>query len=259
MRLLKENYEGLQEVNNLSADLKAILLNPDIQELLKKNEFETLYKKLPPDFVSDFTQLMASLNIDPLNYLEYIPKSFLAFTSIEHLDIPNHITRISDYAFRNCYELTDIIIPNHVKRIGNFAFSNCRKLTSITIPDRVKSIGEYAFSGCTGLTSVIIGNSVTNIDDWAFYRCSGLKSITLPDNITNIGKAAFFDCAELTNIVIPNSVMSIGDNVFDSCISLNYINYKGTKDQWSKIKLESGWDNDSPIKTIHCVDGDINL
>ena len=123
MRILKENYEGLPEVDSLSKDLKDILLKPDIQELFKKNEFGTLYKKLPLDLVNDFTQLMTSLDIDPLNYLEYIPKSFLAFTSIEHLDIPKHITRISDYAFRNCYELTDIIIPNQVKRIGNWAFS----------------------------------------------------------------------------------------------------------------------------------------
>ena len=119
MKILKENYEGLEQVDTLSEDLKTFLLKPDIQELFKKNKFGTLYKKLPPDLVNDFTQLMASLNIDPLNYLEYIPKSFLAFTSIEHLDIPSHITRISDYAFRNCHELTDIIIPNQVKRIGN--------------------------------------------------------------------------------------------------------------------------------------------
>lgn len=259
MKLLKENYEGLQEVNNLSEDLKAILLRPDIQELLRKNEFGTLYKKLPSDLVNDFTQLMASLNIDPLDYLEYIPKYFLAFTSIEHLDIPNHITRISDYAFCCCYELTDIIIPNHVKRIGKWAFSDCRKLTSIIIPDRVKSIGEYAFSGCTSLTSMTIGNSVTSIGEWAFYGCSGLKSITIPDNVTSIGKATFYACAGLTSVIIPNSVVSIGDYVFDNCISLNYINYKGTKDQWGKIVFMHGWDYDSSIKTIHCIDGDINL
>lgn len=236
MKLLKENYEGLEQVDTLSKDLKDILLKPDIQELLKKNEFGTLYKKLPPDFVNDFTQLMASLDIDPLNYLEYIPKSFLAFTSIEHLDIPNHITRISDYAFRNCYELTDIIIPNQVKRIGNWAFSNC-----------------------TGLTSVTIGNKVKSIGDWAFYSCSGLKSITIPDKVTIIEKAVFFACTGLTNVTIPNSVTSIDKYAFGSCISLNYISYKGTKDQWGKIALMDEWNYSSSIKAIHCIDGDINL
>ena len=259
MRLLKENYEGLEQVDTLSEELKTFLLKPDIQELFKKNEFGTLYRKFPPDFVSDFTQLMASLDIDPLNYLEYIPKSFLAFTSIEHLDIPKHITRISDYAFRNCHELTDIIIPNQVKRIGNWAFSNCQKLTSITIPNSVTSIGNYAFYNCTGLTSLTIGNKVKSIGNWAFYGCSGLKSITIPDKVTSIEKAVFFDCAGLTNVTIPNSVTSIGNYAFDSCISLNYINYKGTKDQWGKITLMNEWDDSSSIKAIQCTDGDIEL
>ena len=259
MKLLKENYEGLPEVGSLSEDLKTFLLKPDIQELLKKNQFGTLYKKLPSDLVNDFTELMASLGIDPLNYLEYIPKSFLAFTSIEHLDIPNHITRISDYAFRNCHELTDIIIPNQVKRIGNWAFSNCRKLTSIAIPNSVKSIGNYAFYNCTGLTSMTIGNKVKSIGDWAFYGCSGLKSITIPDKVTIIEKAVFFACTGLTNVTIPNSVTSIDKYAFDSCISLNYISYKGTKDQWGKIALMDEWNDSSSIKAIHCIDGDIEL
>ena len=259
MKLLEENYEGLPEVDNLSEDLKTFLSKPEVQEALQKADFSTLYKKLPLDFVNDFTQLMASLNIDPLNYLEYIPKSFLAFTSIEHLDIPKHITRISDYAFRNCHELTDIVIPNQVKRIGNWAFSNCRKLTSIAIPNSVKSIGNYAFYNCTSLTSLTIGNKVKSIGNWAFYGCSGLKSITIPDKVTSIEKAVFFACTGLTSVTIPNSVTSIGNYAFDSCISLNYISYKGTKEQWSKIKLENEWDDKSSIKTIHCTDGDITL
>lgn len=282
MKLLRENYDGLQEIITISRDLKAILLEPDIQKALQNNDFDMIYDTLSSNLTSQFTQLMASLNVDPLNYLEYIPKSFLAFTSIEHLDIPEHITRISDYAFRNCYELTDIIIPNQVKRIGNWAFSNCQKLTSIAIPNSVTTIGNYAFYNCSGLTSVTIGNKVKSIRDYAFYRCSSLKSITIPNSVTSIGDNAFYHCSSLTSITIPDSVTSIGRYAFESCTGLtsitipdsvisigsgafyecselNDIKYTGTKEQWDNIKLDNLWKIKSAIKTIHCSDGDIEL
>ena len=70
--------------------------------------------------------------------------------------IPNSVTSIRGYAFRNCTGLTSITIPNSVTSIGMGAFMNCTALTSVTIGDGVTSIGSSAFSGCTGLTSVTI-------------------------------------------------------------------------------------------------------
>ena len=144
MKLLKENYEGLYEIDELSQALKTILLKPDIQEALQNNDFNTLYKELPLDYASYFTHLMSSLNIDPLKYLDYIPDFFLAYTTIRAINIPSHIKRI-------------------------------------------------------------------------------------------------------------------GKSAFEHCINLMSINYIGTKDQWSKINLEIGWNRGSSIKTIHCIDGDIEL
>lgn len=190
MRLLKENYEGLQEVDNLSKALKTILVKPNIQEALQNNDFNTLYKELPLDYASYFTHLMSSLNIDPLKYLDYIPDLFLADTTIRAINIPSHI-----------------------KRIGRAAFQNCAHLEHITIPDSVITIGFNAFYKCTSLTSATIGNGVMSIGSWAFEHCINLMSI----------------------------------------------NYMGTKEQWSKIKLENEWDDKSSIKTIHCIDGDITL
>jgi hypothetical protein len=42
-------------------------------------------------------------------------------------------------------DFTMVIIENGATRIGNFAFRTCNNLTSITIPNTVTSIGEYAF------------------------------------------------------------------------------------------------------------------
>ena len=190
MRLLKEKYDGLQEISTISRDLKTFLLKPNIQEALQNNDFNTLYKELPSDYASYFTHLMSSLNIDPLKYLDYIPDLFLADTTIRAINIPPHI-----------------------KRIGRAAFLNCSRLEHITIPDSVMTIGFNAFYKCSGLTSATIGNGVMGIGSWAFEHCINLMSI----------------------------------------------NYMGTKDQWSKINLEIGWNRVSSIKTIHCADGDIEL
>ena len=190
MKLLKENYDGLQEIDGLSEALKTFLLKPNIQEALQNNDFNTLYKELPSDYASYFTHLMSSLNIDPLKYLDYIPDLFLAHTTIRAINIPSHI-----------------------KRIGRAAFLNCSHLEHITIPDSVMSIGDYAFKGCSGLT----------------------------------------------NLTIPDSVTSIGNSAFGYCSKLKDIKYIGTKEQWSKIDLSFNWKEYSPIKTIHCTDGDITL
>ena len=131
MKVLKENYEGLQDIDGLSEALKTFLVKPNIQEALQNNDFNTLYKELPSDYASYFTHLMSSLNIDPLKYLDYIPDLFLADTTIRAINIPPHI-----------------------KRIGRAAFLNCSRLEHITIPDSVTSIGYWAFNGCTGLNYI---------------------------------------------------------------------------------------------------------
>lgn len=189
MKILKENYEGLQEVNTLSYFLRCVLSDPDIQELFKKNEFGTLYKKLEINSC-ELTKLLNSLGIDPLDYLDYIPKYFLNRAHVISVNIPDNIKRIDSNAFRQCPYLETIAIPNSVKSISALAFSYCTSLTSVTIPNSVTYIGDWTFCGCIDLTS---------------------------------------------------------------------INYAGTKDQWSKIKLECGWNRQSPIKIIHCSDGDIIL
>ena len=259
MKLLKENYDGLQDIDVLSEALKTFLLKPNIQEALQNNDFNTLYKELPLDYASYFTHLMSSLNIDPLKYLDYIPEQFLSYTPIKHIDIPDHITSIGHLAFNHCTGLTSVIIPDSVTSIGQYAFNDCINLTSVTIPDSVMGIGASAFSGCRGLKSIIIPDSVTDIGDYAFDCCTGLTSVTIPNSVTSIGGRAFRNCSGLTNVIIGNRVTRIGYAAFEGCRNLTYIKYMGTIDQWNKIHISSDWNGLSPIKTIHCTDGDITL
>ncbi|MBR2972193.1 MAG: leucine-rich repeat protein, partial [Clostridia bacterium] len=170
------------------------------------------------------------------NPLYYANNLYLNGELVTDLVIPDGVTSIGDYAFRNCDSLTSVTIGNSVTSIGSYAFAYCSSLTSVyitdiaawcnisfidsyanplyyadnlylngelvtglVIPDGVTTIPTYAFS-CNSLTSVTIGNSVTSIGSSAFYGCSGLTSITIPDSVTSIGNYAFYSCDSLTNI-----------------------------------------------------------
>ncbi len=175
---------------------------------------------------------------------------------ITSVTIPDSVTKIDKYAFRECIGLTSVYFGENsqLTTIGNEAFYSCRSLTSITIPDSVTSIGSGAFYGCSNLTSINIPDGVTSIGSGAFYGCSSLTSITFPDNVTSIDSAAFYGCNNLISItvaegnttyhsegnclietatntlilacknyVIPDSVTSIGDYAFSGCSSLTSI------------------------------------
>ena len=132
-------------------------------------------------------------------------------------EIPNSVTSIGDYAFKDRRDLTSIHIPNSVTSIGDYAFCNCRSLTSIHIPDSVINIREGAFGRCDRLTSIHIPDSVTSIGYRAFGACHNLTSIHIPDNVTSIGDCAFGYCKKLTSIHIPDGVISIGKSAFHGC------------------------------------------
>ncbi len=163
--------------------------------------------------------------------------TFRNCTELTSVTIPDGVTSIGGYAFKGCTKLTRIVIPNSVTSIGDSAFRGCTGLTSVSIPDRVTSIGDSVFRGCTGLSSVIIGNSVMSIGDSAFSGCTGLTSITIPDGVTSIGGYAFSGCTGLTSITIPDSVTSIGYDAFAGCTNLQTVYYGGTKSQWNSISI----------------------
>ena len=174
--------------------------------------------------------------------------------------VPDGVTSIVEYAFRDCNSLTSITIPDSVATMDDYAFDGCRRLTSVyisdianwcsisfggsdsspleegaslyldgklvtdlVIPNGVTSIGDYAFWYCGNLTSVTIPDGVTNIGEYAFYKCSNLTSITIPNSVASIGGSAFAYCSSLTSIIIPDGVRSISNFAFSDCSSLTSI------------------------------------
>lgn len=278
MKLTTHNIEGLPELLELPGDFKDFLLQPETQKQLNAYDIKGIYNKLNSssfkvNCISLFTQLLYSIDINPLDYLEYIPDFFLQSTSLVAIKIPNNIKSINSYAFYDCPHLTSIIIPSSVINIGEGAFAGYNKLQNIYITDIAawcNISGLDYLMGCGFdkknlylnnelITSITIPNGVKTIPSFAFRYCTSLTNITIPDSVTSIDWGAFRDCSGLISVTIPSSVGAIDDYAFYACSKLRNIKYTGTKNQWLKIKHGYRWNEVSPIKTIHCVDGDIKL
>ena len=168
------------------------------------------------------------------------------------LIIPNEIVSITDEAFYDCENLSNVIIPNSVASIGNSAFYGCENLLNVTIPSSVANIGYSAFEYCENLESINIPYGIKSIEDGTFKDCSNLVNITIPETVTSIASHAFEGCMRLENISIPDSVVDIGryafnctewyDNQPDGIVFAGKIlyNYKGDMPKNTDIIISNG-------------------
>ena len=140
------------------------------------------------------------------------------------IEFDGPITKIPDYAFCDCKNLTGaIVIPNSVKEIGILAFGNCTGLNgTLTLSNKLGKIWDSAFynSGFTG--TLKLPNSLTNIGKTAFMECKYFTSLELSNALSVIPRSAFRGCVGLSgSLVIPNSVTEIGENAFSGCTGFN--------------------------------------
>ena len=85
----------------------------------------------------------------------------------------------------------------HVTRIGDYAFQGCKELTLIDIAEGVTSIGKFAFNGCTNLENVDLPNSMISLEMFAFYGCYGFTSFHVPRNLADIAYNALMSCKNI--------------------------------------------------------------
>ena len=161
--------------------------------------------------------------VDNIRYKEQFGANIVAHSVVDGkcvIEFDGPITKIPDYAFCDCKNLTGaIVIPNSVKEIGILAFGNCTGLNgTLTLSNKLGKIWDSAFynSGFTG--TLKLPNSLTNIGKTAFMECKYFTSLELSNALSVIPGSAFKGCVGLSgSLVIPNSVTEIGENAFSGC------------------------------------------
>lgn len=160
------------------------------------------------------------------------------YVGIQNTVIPNTVTSISGYAYRDCKQLKSILIPaniSSIKQASNFEspLYGCDNLVSIKVAannpeydsrDNCNAIINKKSNRLVyGWQSTVIPNSVTGIESFAFSDCLGLKTIVIPEGVTNIGEGAFRNCEKLFSVSLPESLTSWSSGVFQNCHSLTSI------------------------------------
>ena len=130
--------------NNLKFNMFA--LHPDLRNYILSNkdfiksyidelDIDTLYinaetynKTYDVDVTPQLTRLLYNINIDPLDYLTKVPKSFMDSILVEmDLILPENITAIDEFAFAGSW-IKSITIPNTCTYFGDRIFYDCKKL-----------------------------------------------------------------------------------------------------------------------------------
>lgn len=66
-------------------------------------------------------------------------------------------------AFAGHFQFSSLIVPNSVTKLTSFDFKNCHSLRTITLPSTMRSLGYQPFYGCDSLTSMTCLASVPPI------------------------------------------------------------------------------------------------
>lgn len=138
-----------------------------------------------------------------------------AKTKAGKFTVPEDVTKINEFAFCDCANITEVVLPNGLKEIGNGAFWGCINLKSVNIPTSLTTLGSNAFRDDSSLSSSItIPASLSLIDNNAFKDCSKLSNVTIAEGVTEIGENAFNGCSKITSIELPASINVLGSASF---------------------------------------------
>lgn len=170
-------------------------------------------------------------------------------SAITHIEIPNSVLNIENYAFYECDKLAEVTFGSTLQMIGDYAFYRCYELANVSFPKNLAHIGDGSFYECIGLRALDIPDATFHIGAAAFYGCYRLTDIKLGEKVATIGAGAFNGCSRLTSITIPKSVSTIGKDAFAGCTSLNHVNWNAR----ACGDFYAGYSNNAPFAGLNGI------
>ena len=180
--------------------------------------------------------------------------AFSGMTQLTSVKIPNTISEISKYSFKNSSNVnsitSDIKYPSSVPLGFGVFEDNVYANAKLTVPlgtksryrsaegwKNFKNIVEpeiargkcganvnYVYDKATHKLTISGEGSMWDLDDSAYYPWDSYRDqigcVEIESGVTLIGDYAFFCCNNLLSVIIPNSVTSIGMYAFNCCSNL---------------------------------------
>ena len=145
----------------------------------------------------------------------------------EEYVIPDTVVEIVDYAFVDSFYLENLTIGKNVSKIGNYVFDNCNELSEFYLDEN-----NTAFCLVEG---VLFNKKKTRLIRYPAHKNE--YRYFIPHTVTKIDPVSFPTDDYLKEITIPKSVTEIGDYAFEYTERLFWINYDAGEKQKSKIKI----------------------
>lgn len=114
----------------------------------------------------------------------------------------DRVTKIGNYAFYGCTELTNFDCPN-VTAIGEYAFRGCSNLDYLELP-KVKSLADTSFYGAGTFNNAKVLLPNLSIIPQRCFAYSNIRILDLRD-VTSINSYCFTDAYKLRAIIIRNT------------------------------------------------------
>ncbi len=198
---------------SVSAETIAYQSNEAVWSVTKDGYVNGYYGTDPiitvPDKISEITVIGIADN------------TFEDMSFIEEITLPETVTYIGSYAFKNCSELQKIVAPG-VTTVRIQSFYKCSNLDNIYMPN-LTTLSKECFRWCGALNGLTT-EKITLIPQYAFSG-SKITDATFP-NVTTIYNNAFSFCKNLIESSFPSLIDgNLYENVFSSCIKLKKVTF----------------------------------
>lgn len=189
---------------------------------------------------------------------------------IEEVIIPDTVTEIGDFSFKNCSNLKRVRFGKNVKVFGMWTFSKCYNLTTINLPETLTDFDSDPFAE-TNITKIHLTKNIKSADFYFLYIKSvtvsknnkdfsakdgvlynkkktslvyfpshkNIKKFKIPDKVQTIKDGAFTNSAKVKKIILPKNLKLIEEFAFYES-TINSFKFTGKK----KVELQkyAFWD-----------------